>query len=244
MHFLSNEQEVKWIEDYVERETAGARKWVDDAEVAVQRGQDNTRKAENVGLTNTEHEKTFQEMMVAIGDSLSDLASSNDGDDGEEEDEETDEGQLSEDNESGWVLDTISKTVQLRLERVRPKQMTLDKLTQPGMEDAADYYCERDKKYGKSTLYVPAVVQQQTDVNAPSLVPTTIRELLECLDILPTISQQPQGTSRPGSSHIRLGSGMWQLYPGISDLASATTPDSLFNRNVKPADLIRLNAGI
>jgi hypothetical protein len=26
MHFLSNEEKEKWIEDYVERETAGARK--------------------------------------------------------------------------------------------------------------------------------------------------------------------------------------------------------------------------
>jgi hypothetical protein len=30
-HFLSNEAKEKWIEDYVERETAGARKRVEDA---------------------------------------------------------------------------------------------------------------------------------------------------------------------------------------------------------------------
>ena len=35
-HFLSNEEKEKWIEDYVERETAGARKRVEDAEAAVQ----------------------------------------------------------------------------------------------------------------------------------------------------------------------------------------------------------------
>jgi hypothetical protein len=34
-HFLSNEQKQTWIADYVERETAGARKRVDDTEAAV-----------------------------------------------------------------------------------------------------------------------------------------------------------------------------------------------------------------
>ena len=34
-HFLSNEEKEKWIEDFVERETAGARKRVEDAEGAV-----------------------------------------------------------------------------------------------------------------------------------------------------------------------------------------------------------------
>jgi len=41
-------------------------------------------------------------MMVAIGDSLSDIASSGDGEDGEDEnDEETEQGNLSEDDEPG-----------------------------------------------------------------------------------------------------------------------------------------------
>jgi len=36
MHFLSNEEEEKWIENYVERETVGPRKVVEDTEAAVQ----------------------------------------------------------------------------------------------------------------------------------------------------------------------------------------------------------------
>jgi triphosphoribosyl-dephospho-CoA synthetase len=36
MHCFSNEEKEKWIEDYVERDTAGARKQVEDAEAAVQ----------------------------------------------------------------------------------------------------------------------------------------------------------------------------------------------------------------
>jgi len=92
MHFLSNEEKLKWIEDYVERETTGARKQVEDAEAAVQRVQEHMKHAEITGLTNKVPEKTFEEMMVAVRDGLSDLASSDDGEDGDDEDEETEQG--------------------------------------------------------------------------------------------------------------------------------------------------------
>jgi hypothetical protein len=132
-HFLSNEEQEKWIEDFVERETAGAKKRVEDAEAAVQQEQDNMTHAELAGLTTRKPEKTFEEMLVAIGDSLSDLASSDDGEDGEDEaDEEIEQGKLSEDDEPSWVMGTINKTVQQRMERFRLKQMKLDELTQPG----------------------------------------------------------------------------------------------------------------
>jgi len=39
-HFLSNEEREEWIEEYVERETSGARKRVEDAEAAVQQEPD------------------------------------------------------------------------------------------------------------------------------------------------------------------------------------------------------------
>jgi len=148
-HFLSNEEKEKWIEDYVERETTGARKRVEDAEAAVHHELEEMRKAENAGLTNKEPEKTFQEMMVSIGDSVNHLASSDDGEGGEDEDDEaTEKGNLSEDDEPGWVMGTISKTVQQRMERFRQKVMKLDELTQPGWEDIAEYFRERVKKYG------------------------------------------------------------------------------------------------
>jgi len=79
-------------------------------------------------------------MLVAIGGSLSDLASSNNGEDGEDEDkEETEQGKLSEDDEPGWVMGTITKTVQQHMERFWQNQMKLHELTQPGWEDAANY---------------------------------------------------------------------------------------------------------
>jgi hypothetical protein len=85
---LSNEEKEKWIEDFVERETAGARKRVEDAEAAVQQEQDDMTQAEIAGFTSREPQKTYEEMLVAIGDSLSEHASSDDGEDGEYEDDE------------------------------------------------------------------------------------------------------------------------------------------------------------
>ena len=47
--FLSNEEKETWIEDYVERETAVARKRVEDAETAVEQKQDDMRNDEKAG---------------------------------------------------------------------------------------------------------------------------------------------------------------------------------------------------
>jgi len=235
-HFLSSEEKEKWIEDYVERETAGARKRVEDAEAAVQQEQDDMVHTEIAGLTSREPEKTFEEMMAAIGDSLSDLASSDDGEDGEDEDEDTEQGKLSEDDEPGWVMGTITKTVQQRMESFRQKQMKLDELTQPGWEDAADYFRERDKKHGTAELRVPVVVQSQTDDGASAPPPTTFGELMERLDMVSGISQMPQGTSRPGSSHIRLGWVKPQSNTSISWLEPAVEPDTSPLLKAKPVE--------
>jgi hypothetical protein len=192
--------------------------------------------AQTVGLTPREPEKTFEEMLVAIRESLSDLASSDDGEDGEGEDAEIEQRKLSEDDEPGWVMGTITKTVQQRLERFRQKQMKLDKLTQPGWENAADYFRERDMKYSTFELSIPAVVQPQTDDNAPGPPPTSFGELMECLDIVARILQMLQWTSRPGSSHIRLGSQKLQLNTSIHCLEPATEPESSSLLKVKPVE--------
>jgi hypothetical protein len=54
-------------------------------------------------------------------------------------------------------MGTISKPVQHRMESFRQQQLTLDELTQPGWGDAADNSRERDMKYGKTELKIPAV---------------------------------------------------------------------------------------
>jgi hypothetical protein len=80
------------------------------------------------------------------------------------------------------------------MERFGQKQMKLDELTQPGWEHSADYFGERDKKHGISELRVPANVQPQLDDNVVPPALATIGELVECLDIVPGISQILQGT--------------------------------------------------
>jgi hypothetical protein len=55
----------------------------------------------------------FHELMVAMGDSLSNIASSEDWEVGEhDDDDETEQVELTEDDEAGWVTGTINKTVQ------------------------------------------------------------------------------------------------------------------------------------
>jgi hypothetical protein len=206
-HFLSNKEIEKWIEDDFERETAGATKRAEEADAAAPHDRDDITHAELTGLTCREPEKTFEEMLVAIGDSLSDLACSNDGEDGEVKDDEvTEQDKLGKDDEPGWVMGTITKTVQHQMERFWQKQMKIDELTQPEWEAASDYFSEWDMKYGPSELRVPAVVQPLTNDDAPAPPPTTLEELMDSLDIVPGISQRPQESSRPGRSHIRLRS--------------------------------------
>jgi len=190
------------------RETVVARKRVEDAETAMKQKQEDMSNVEKAGLTSREPEKTFEAMLNAIGDSASDLASSNNEKDAEdeEEDDDTEQGKLSKDDEPGWVIGTISKPVQRCMKRFCQKQMKLDELTQPGWGDAADNFCKTDKKYRMSELNVPAVIKSQTDHVAAAPPPTSFGELLETLDIVPGLSPMPQYTSRPGSSHMGVGS--------------------------------------
>jgi len=108
-----------------------ARNQVEEAETAIQQVQEAMRNVENAGLTTTKPEITFEEILNAIGDSLSDLSCSDDWDDVEDKDDDEEDpelGKLSEDDEPGWVMATISKTVQHRMERFWQKQIKLDDL--------------------------------------------------------------------------------------------------------------------
>ena len=151
---------------------------------------------------------------------------------------------MSEDDEPGWVMGTITKTVQQRMERFRQKQMKLDELTQLGWGDAADYFRGRDEKHGTTELRVPAIVQPQTTDDAPAPPPATLGELMESLDIAPGISQRLQGTSRPGRSHIRLGSVKPQSRSSIPSGEPAAEPDSSMLLKVKPVECVGFYPGI
>jgi len=126
--------------------------------------------------------------------------------------------------------------VQQRLEWFRQKQVKLNEFTHPGWEDATDYFRERDNKYDTSALRVPAVVQQHMDDDAVTPIPTTIRELLECLDIVPGISRRSQGTSLPGSTHIGLCSVKPQSDTSISGPEPAAERDTSPLVKAKPVE--------
>ena len=122
-HFLRKTENAKWIAEYVDRETTVARKQVQDTDTAIINEQEDMRNDDKAGLTTREQEKTFDEMLNAIGDGLSNLASSDDEEVGEDEEDDEDHsglGKLTEDNKLGWVMNTISKHVQHCMEPFWP----------------------------------------------------------------------------------------------------------------------------
>jgi len=148
-------------------------------------------------------------MLYAIGGNLRDLPSlDNEGDGEEKEDneEEIELAKLSEDDEPGWVMGIIFKTVQQCMDSFRQKQMRMEVLMQPGWGYAANDFRGRDMKYGTAELMVPAVVKLQTEKTAATPSLTTFGEHMQSLDIVHRQSQMPQGTSRQGSIPMRLGS--------------------------------------
>jgi hypothetical protein len=100
----------------------------------------------------------FEKILVVIGESLSDLASSDDRKDGEDQDDDQPvQGKLRADDKPGGVMGTISKMLQQHMEWVLPKQMKPAELAQPGCWDAADYIRATDKKYSTSKLKVVGI---------------------------------------------------------------------------------------
>jgi hypothetical protein len=126
---------LNWIEVNVERETAVAKNRVQDAETAIMQELNIMTTDESAGRTSRKPEPTCKEIFNAIGDSLSNLATSDDEQDGEDKEDDEDDtalGKLSVDHEPGWVMGIISKTLQHRMESLRQKQMKLDESKQLG----------------------------------------------------------------------------------------------------------------
>jgi len=191
--------------------------------------QENMKNVEKARSTTTKTETTFEEMLNAIGDSLRDLVSSKDEEDGEDEDDDAEDpelGKLSEDDETGCMMGTISKTVQHSLETFWQKQMMLNELMQPGWRDIADYFRERDMKYRTTELNVPAVGKPQKDTTAATPSPTTFGELMQVLEIVAGQSQMPQVMFRQGSSQMWLCSEKPQRDNRILSLMPKAVPNS------------------
>jgi hypothetical protein len=151
----------------------------------------------------------FVEKINAIGDSLSDVASSDDEEDKEDEDddgEDTQHGKLNKNNKPGWVMGTISKMEPHHMESFPQKQMRLDELTQPGWGDLAGSFLVGNMKYGMTELKGLTVEKTQTDSTAVTPYPTTFGELLHSLDRDPSQSQMEQVKSQQEISQLMLGS--------------------------------------
>jgi len=235
-HFLSNEEKEKWIEDFVEKETAVARKRIQDAEIATM--QDMTA-AENGCPTTGKPETTFEEMLKGIGDSLGDLTSSDDEQDGKytaDNEEDTELGKLSDDDEPAWVMGTITTPIQHCMESFRQKQITLDELTQPGWGDAANYCREKDMRYGTAELKVWAGVKPQIDMTTATPSPITVGEYMQTPEIVQGQSEMPAVTFRPGSSQMRLDSGEPLSHKFIPDLAPGMANDSVPIWDLNPVE--------
>jgi len=213
----------------VEREAAVARKPVEDAETAIKQVQDDMRNAEKAGLTTNKPETLFEEMLTAMGVSVSNLASSDDEEDGQDEDDDEKDpagGKLRDDDQPGWVMGTIAKGVQYHMERFRQKRMKLEKLMQPGWGNAADYFHESYTMYWTTEWKVPAVVQPQMADDATSSGLTIFGEPMETVDSIPGKQQMLQVSLWPGSRPMRLGLRKPQTHNHILSLPPARMPNS------------------
>jgi hypothetical protein len=109
----------KWIKDYVEGETTVARAQVQDTETAIMQVLEAVTTAGNAEEPTKKPATTIEDILNAIGESLSDLASSNveqNGEHEESDDEDPEHGRLGDDDEPCRVMGTISKSVQHRME--------------------------------------------------------------------------------------------------------------------------------
>jgi len=135
-------------------------------------------------------------MIIAIRDSLSNLASSHNEEAVDDDDEEdTALGKLSEDAKPSWVLGTISTLLLQHMEKSHQKQIKLDECTQPGWGDTVHYFCETDIKFRTTESKVFTVFDPEMEKVVAVPTPTTNSERMESHDIVPGKSQIPPGTS-------------------------------------------------
>ena len=176
---LRHELIVNSNQDYIERGAAVVWMWVEDIETAIKQAQEDMRNSDNAELTTGAPQNTNQEMIVAIGDCLSNLSSSDNKNDQEDQEEiHTELGKLSDVDTPSWVISTIFKTVQQCMERCWQMPMILHELIHLGCGDTADYIHEWDKKYRTAKLRVWALVNQLIDDVSPTPARTRFGELM------------------------------------------------------------------
>jgi len=98
---------------------------------------------------------------------------------------DTGHGMLSEYDEPGWVIGTISITLKHCMDSIQQKHQRPDEMTRPGWVDVVNSFSEGDIQYGMTELDVPAAGKLQLDTNAPTPAPikcgTLIMGHLSCM---------------------------------------------------------------
>ena len=225
----------------MDRETAVGWKLLEDADEAIMQEQEHMGNVEKAWSATTMSEITLKEVLNAIGDSLSDVASSDAVDDGEDEDDdEGDTGlcKLSEDDQPSWELGSMSKTGHHRMESFWSKEMRLDELTYPAWGAVANKFRERRMKYRITEFQVPAVGKPQTDTTAGTPSTTIFGELKQAHDIIPEKSQMLRMMSQQARSQIRLDSAEPQVDNQMVPPAPNALPDGSQIEIAKPVQPI------
>jgi hypothetical protein len=131
-------------------------------------------------------------------------------------------------------MGTITKMVQYHMENFRQTQMRLDTLTQLGWGDAANYFRERDMKYGTAELNFLAVVKLQIHITAATASWTTAGEHMQTLAMVRGQLEIPEVTSQAGSSQLRLGSEKPQSNKFIPAFLPNVAANSMAIQDAKP----------
>ena len=153
-------------------------------------------------------------------------------------------GKLSDNDEPDWVMRTITKMVQQRMESFRQMQMSLDELTQPQCGDATNCIRERDMKYANVELKVLAVVKPQIDTTPATSSPTTVGEHMQTLQLMREQSEMPAVTSRPGCRQVREGSEKPQSHQFIPDISPGMATDLMPAQDARPVEPISFYPGV
>jgi hypothetical protein len=95
-------------------------------------------------------------------------------------------------------------------------------------------------KYGTAELKVPGVVNHQIDPIAATPSPITFGEPMPTLAIVSGQSHMLAVTSRPGSSHMRMGLEKSQSHEFIPLFSPVAEPDSTPILDTKPVEPISI----
>ena len=181
------------------------------------------RTAEKARSTTKKPQKTFEDILNVIRESLSDNACSDNQDDGEEEEDEKEDTKIM--NLARWWAHSPKWYSTTR--RVFGRNRW--RLTNWRNQDVGTWPTTSLREIWSTgrpnRKFRQFESPRETWLSAATPSPTTFGELMQTLDDIPGQSQMPQVTTWPGCSHMRLGSEkpQWQKY--IASLLPNVVPN-------------------